>query len=155
MNDTILQDHDLQARLAKAAAACESRFQDLLRGTVGRLVVDPVAAEDALLTGALPVGDTLVVMRLNPQTDQVEFFADIGLPPDHQVQEAYRAVLEMNLCRTHHGVTFGVHPESGRLVATQAAHALVIADEDVSIGIVTRLARLSQDLREGREVPIA
>lgn len=154
MNDAIHQGRDLQARLLEAAAACEARFQDLLKGTVDRLVTDPVAAQEALRTGALPVGDTLVVMRLNPQTDQVEFFADIGLPPDHQVLEAYRVVLEMNLCRTHHGVTFGVHPESGRLVATQAAHALVIADEDVSIGIVTRLARLSQDLREAREVPV-
>lgn len=146
---------DLEAQLQEAAAASEASFRDLLALTVSRLVPDPQAAEEALRTGAFVVDDTLVVMRLNPQTDYIEFFGDIGLPADHQHEQAYRALLEMNLCRAHPGVTFGVHPESGRLVASQAMHALVIADEEVCIGVANRLARLARELREGREVPLA
>lgn len=146
---------DLQARLDEATAAVQAHYRDLLARTVARLVPDHAAAEEALRSGAMAVDGVLVAMRLSPDTDQMEFFADVGLPADHRQEAAYRAVLEMNLCRTHPGVTFGIHPQSGRLVATQAMHALAILDEEVCVGVAGRLARLSNQLRESEALPLA
>jgi hypothetical protein len=56
----------------------------------------------------------------------------------------------MNLCRTYPGVTFGLHPESGRLVATSAMHMMLFTDDDACLNTLQMLAALVRQLKSQR-----
>ncbi len=134
--------------------AITEHYRDLLEKTVNRLV-KPGDIADALESGAILIRDRLVVMRLNARDDQIEVFADIGLPEPAYLVSTYRTLLEMNLCRTYPGITLGVHPESGRLVASITIHALMVVDEEVCMAILTNLASFVDEFRESRVIPLA
>ena len=78
-------------------------------------------------------------MRLNPDNDYLEFFCDIGLPDPHHLEPNFRTALELNLCRTYPGVSFGVHPESGRLVATTALDSAQVDHDEVCLATLELL----------------
>ncbi len=126
------------------------RFNALLPRVVAQVVGEGEPARQALRTGGFLLGESTVVMRLNPDTDFLEFFCDIGLPlPEPQAREAtLRAAMEMNLCRTYPDVTFGLHPGSGRLVATTAMHMLLVADDEVCLHALHLLTAVSRQCRE-------
>jgi hypothetical protein len=135
------------------AAESRSRFQDMLPRIVER-VVGPAQAREALDHGGFLLNESTVVLRHNPDTHAVEFFCDVGLPPAHAREAAFRVALEMNLCRTHPGITFGVHPESGRMVATTAIHSMLIADDEVCVHTLQMLTRVVRELRDSRVIEV-
>ncbi|MEJ7930302.1 hypothetical protein WG922_09970 [Ramlibacter sp. AN1015] len=142
---------DLHDEVERLAGDCAERYARLLPRVAARIVgPDPAAEKEALESGGFVLDDTTVVMRLNPDTDHLEFFCDIGMPLPHTRDDAYRAALEMNLCRSHPGVTFGVHPESSRLVATTAMHMLLVADDEACLNAIGMLTRISRELRANR-----
>ncbi|MFD0668177.1 type III secretion system chaperone [Ramlibacter sp. MAHUQ-53] len=131
-----------------SAGSSEDRFNLLLPRVVAQVVGEGEPAREALRTGGFLVGESTVVMRLNPETDSLEFFCDIGLPLPWARESTLRAAMEMNLCRTHPGVTFGLHPESGRLVATTAMHMLLVADDEVCLNALALLTGVARQRRE-------
>jgi hypothetical protein len=132
------------------AQGSADRFNALLPRVVAQVVGEGEAAQEALETGGFVLNESTVVMRLNPDNDYLEFFCDIGLPDPHHLEPNFRTALELNLCRTYPGVTFGVHPESGRLVATTATHMLLVADDEVCLQALDLLTGLVGQLRANR-----
>ncbi len=122
------------------------RFEDLLQRIARQLLSDDEAVHAAIDSGGFRVGDTTLVVRFNDETHQIELFADIGLPQAHAQGQAHRLALEHNLCRTYPGVTLGVHPESGRLVATTSLHLLMVTDETPCLHAMEVLAQAVADL---------
>lgn len=146
---------DQLAEMTEAVSAASAQlFEKLLPRVVERMLGQGEQADAALASGGFVLNDCTVVMRLNPQTDTVEFFCDVGMPAPHAREAVYRTALEMNLCRTHAGVTFGIHPESGRLVATTSAHALLLADDQVCIDALHLLTEVCSQLRAERVVDV-
>ncbi len=140
----------LAAPLDDLAQGSADRFNVLLPRVVAQVVGEGEAAQEALETGGFFLNESTVVMRLNPDNDYLEFFCDIGLPDPHHLEPNFRTALELNLCRTYPGVTFGVHPESGRLVATTATHMLLVADDEVCLQALDLLTGLVGELRANR-----
>ena len=132
------------------------RFEGLMRELAARLqdraVPGEVAARD---DGAFSVDGCTVVLRRNPDNDYIEIFCDVGQPKPHDEHATYRAALELNLCRTYPGLTLGVHPQSGRIVATLAAHSLLIRDVDTCLQILDLLTVQVQRIRESRVLALA
>ena len=129
------------------ASASANLFNEMLPRIVERVVGAGQEAEEALASGGFVLNDCTVVLRLNPDTDSVEFFCDVGLPHYHGQEAVYRKAMEMNLCRTYPGIVFGIHPESGRLVATTATHALLMSDDEVCVNTLQMLTRVVAQLR--------
>jgi len=136
----------MNSALAVAAEATQ-RFNDLMPRVVRRVLGEGTQAQQALQTGGFVLDDAVIVMRLNADTSMLEFFCDIGQPQAHTHETNFRTALQMNLCRTHPGVTFGLHPESGRLVATSAMHMMLFADDEVCCNALQMLAGLVRQLR--------
>ncbi len=132
------------------ATEAAQRFQALLPRVVRRMLGDGEDARQALESGGFVLDEAVIVMRLNPDTSMLEFFCDIGQPQPHSVEANYRTALQMNLCRTYPGVTFGLHPESGRLVATSAMHMMLFADDEVCLNALQMLAGLVRRLKSER-----
>ena len=122
------------------------RFEDLLQRIARQLLSDDEAVHAAIQSGGFRVGDTILVVRFNEETHQIELFADIGLPHAYAQGQAHRLALEHNLCRTYPGVTLGVHPESSRLVATTSLHLLMVNDETTCLHAMEVLAQAVADL---------
>ncbi len=138
-------------RSAQALAAeAAKRFSTLLPRVVRRVLGEGVAAQQALQTGGFVLDDSVIVMRLNPDTSSLELFCDIGQPQPQSVEANFRTALQLNLCRTYPGVTFGLHPESGRLVATSAMHMMLFTDDEVCLNALQMLAGLVRQLKAQR-----
>ncbi len=148
LTEPLLTDAQQSAQAMAAEAA--QRFPALLPRVVRRMVGDGEDARQALESGGFVLDDAVIVMRLNPDTSMLEFFCDIGHPQAHSTEANYRTALQMNLCRTYPGVTFGLHPESGRLVATSAMHMMLFADDDVCLNALQMLAALVRQLKSQR-----
>jgi hypothetical protein len=147
------------AELAHALAGIEQepavRFAQLLPKVVRRVLGQGAEADQALADGGFVLNDSTVVMRLNEDTDHIEFFCDIGVPQRHAREDAFRVALELNLCRTYPGITLGVHPVSGRLVATTAVHSLLVADDEVCLQALDTLTQQVRRLRDSGALPLA
>jgi hypothetical protein len=126
------------------AEAFTQTLRRIVLGTMG----DGPEADQALADGGLVIQGRTVVMRLNPQTDFVELFCDIGQPAADRLEAVYRHALEANLCRRFPGVTLGLHPESGRLVATLALNGLMVDHEDLCMTALDLLARCASEIHE-------
>ncbi len=141
---------DALASADAIAVEAAERFSRLMPQVVRRMLGEGEQAQQALQTGGFVLDDAVIVMRLNPDTSMLEFFCDIGQPQAHTHEANFRTALQMNLCRTHPGVTFGLHPESGRLVATSAMHMMLFADDEVCFNALQMLAGLVRQLRADR-----
>lgn len=141
---------DALASAQDIAAEAAERFSRLMPRVVRRVLGEGEQAQQALQTGGFVLDEAVIVMRLNPDTSMLEFFCDIGQPQPHTHEANFRAALQMNLCRTHPGVTFGLHPESGRLVVTSAMHMMLFADDEVCFNALQMLAGLVRQLRADR-----
>ncbi|MFY8103891.1 MAG: type III secretion system chaperone [Ramlibacter sp.] len=141
---------DALASAEAITAEAAERFSRLMPQVVRRMLGEGEQAQQALQTGGFVLDDAVIVMRLNPDTSMLEFFCDIGQPQAHTHEANFRTALQMNLCRTHPGVTFGLHPESGRLVATSAMHMMLFADDEVCFNALQMLAGLARQLRADR-----
>jgi hypothetical protein len=139
--------------LEKAAALYQASFdtfQAMLPRLAERIVGPGQPAQDALAQGGFVMNHCTVALRLDADKGMVEFFCDVGLPRPHALQECYRRVLEMNLCRTYEGITFGVHPTSARLVATASLPVLMVASEEVALSALQTLTEVVTGLRAER-----
>lgn len=138
--------------LGEACEEISSRVTDAFTDTLRRIVASTVgegpAAQQALADGGLVINDRTVVVRLNPETDFAEFFCDIGQPHIHRLEAVYRTALEANLCRQFPGVTLGIHPDSGRLVATLALNGLMMDNEEFCMMTLDMLTRCAWQIRE-------
>ena len=148
-------DAHLEPLLAVPSESAQ-RFAELMPRVVRRALVDADAADidQAIADGGFVLNDSTVVMRHNAETDQIEFFCDVGLPESHTREQAYRAALEINLCRQYPGITLGVHPDSGRMVATIAIHSLLVADDEVCLNTLELLTRQVGQLRASRAIAL-
>ncbi len=145
---------DMQAQAHEYREQSQARYEAALRGLVRQLLGDGEQADQAIADGALVLNDCTVVMRRNASNDFIEFFCDIGLPPSHDREAAYRVALEMNLCRTYPGITLGVHPDSGRLVATISVHGLMLPDEDAYLQALEMLTLQVLEMRDSQTLPL-
>lgn len=134
-------EEDLSRQLADA-------FAQTLRKIVRRVLGDGTESEQALADGGFMMNGRMVVLRLNTETDHAELFCDVGQPESCDLEATYRAALEANLCRRFPGITLGVHPDSGRLVATLALNGLMVDDEDFCMMILENLTRAAWQIRE-------
>lgn len=101
----------------------KEKFDAMLGSVVHRHLGDGPAAEEAVASGTFVVEGNTTVLRLNPQTDCVEIYVDMGLPGASSDQaEIYGKLLEMNLNAAHYGVLFGRNEHSKRLVASLRVH---------------------------------
>lgn len=134
-DDTLLDQvaADLRASLAQA---------------LGSLLHSAEAVDQALEEGACLLEGGTLAWRLNPDTLTVELFCDLGLPREDQAQAAWRFALETNLRRPCPGVYLGLHPQSGRLVATSAPPAVLLLDPEACREALESLARQTRQLRE-------
>jgi hypothetical protein len=123
-------------------------FSETLRRVALRLIGEGADAEQAIAGGAFVLDDSTVVIRLNPETNFVEFFCDVGQPDTYALEAGYRAALEANLCRTFPGVTLGIHPESGRLVATMAFNGFLVDNEELFVQMLQSLVGCAKQIRE-------
>ena len=146
---------EMLAEGAEFSRAALERFAEILPRVIARFLGDGPAVDEALREGGFEVNEVTVVVRLNPQTDSIEFFADVGLPEPHSLESACRAALEMNLCRTYPGLVLGMHPQSGRLVATTSMHCLLVGDDDACVNTVEMLTLQVRRMRDGREFGLA
>lgn len=146
----------LSAQGGQAAAAAREDFQGLLADLAGALTGAAAGAahDNALREGRFVLNECIVILRHNPGHDAVDLFCDIGLPDPHHVEQAYRVLLEWNLRRFHPGLWFGVHPDSGRLVATLSLPMALAARQMVALATLEAVTRLVLQLREGRELPL-
>jgi len=131
-----------------ASTLIADSFAHLMRQVVRRAVGDGPAADQALSDGGFLMNERMVVMRLNTDIDHVEVFCDVGQPESYSLEATYRAALEANLCRQFPGVMLGIHPDSGRLVATLALNGLMVDDEDFCMMILENLTRAAWQIRE-------
>lgn len=145
---------DLGEMGEKFRASGAARFEAMLPRVIARVLGEGEAARQALADGGFVMNESTVVLRLNPDTDQVEFFCDLGLPEAHSLDQAYRTALQLNLCRTYPGVVFGVHPESGRMVATTAISSVLLADDQVCINVLEMLTLQVRQVRASRVIPL-
>lgn len=140
--------HD-EVNLAKEVSdMVKASFAESLRRIIARTVGHGLAAEQALEDCGFLMNERMVVVRLNPDTDFVELFCDIGQPDLYDLEGVYRAALEANLCRTFPGLTLGVHPESGRLVGTLTLDGLMFDNEEFCMTILESLTRGAWLVRE-------
>ena len=143
-------EDDLLELADTVGGASAGLFNQMLPRIVGGGVGTGQEGEEALAGGGFVLNECTVVLRLNAETDTVEFFCDVGLPLYHAQEAVYRKAMEMNLCRTYPGIVFGIHPESGRLVATTGTHALLMADDEVCLNTLQMLTRVVAQLRLSR-----
>ena len=140
--------------LAEVAAPLYARqaketFDAMLRNLIRRHVGDGTAADAAVASGSFTYQGDTAVIRLNPLTDCVEIFVDMGQPGnpvDHA--EVYGRLLEMNLNSGHYGVLFGRNERSKRLVASHTMH-IALADEEGELcdGCLQMLAEAIRSVR--------
>ncbi len=119
-----------------------------LEAALTRLLGDPEAVDRALAEGSCQTGGCTLAWRVDDRTLMLELFADIGLPEPAREHEAYRQMLEINLCRTHPGLYVGLHPESRRLVATTLQPAILLVEESFCLAALENLAAQARQLRE-------
>lgn len=141
----------LRGYLDESPQRFERLLQELAVRLQDRAAPGEAAAQD---DGAFWVDSCTVVLRRNPDNDYIEIFCDVGQPAPHDEPAAYRAALEVNLCRTYPGMTLGVHPQSGRIVATLAVHSLLVRDVDTCLQILDVLTVQVRRLRESRVLPL-
>lgn len=137
----------------EVARTSRERFDAMFPAVVARLAGEG-AVHEALASGGFALEGRTVVVRLHQENDHIEYFCDVGLPEPHALQETYRTLLEMNLCRAYPGITFGVHPDSGRVVATLAVHDVLVAGEEACIATVQMLVQVVGLLVEARTLAL-
>lgn len=133
---------------AQFRTQCAERFEAIVRAMAEHLfgAGDTLAADSLKATGAASIDGRTLVLRLNAESDMIEMFCDLGLPDPHQRENCLATVLHANLCRSQDGVTWGLHPESGRLVATLAVHVFHV-DAEMCLMLMQQLAMAVAEIR--------
>ncbi len=139
---------DLTSAGQDLADQVSTQLRTSLEAALARLLVDPEAVDRALAEGSCQTGGCTLAWRVDDRTLMLELFADIGLPEPAREHEAYRQMLEINLCRTHPGLYVGLHPESRRLVATTLQPAVLLVEESFCLAALENLAAQARQLRE-------
>lgn len=142
---------DMEEALVKSCenlmSASRQRFEEILAQVSQRITGTVEGAQEALASGCFFVDGSTVVIRYNEDLTQIEIFCDVGLPEPYAENSVYRAALEYNLCRAYPGVSFGVHPDSGRLVATTALLLSMVPDDEMCLNTVQMLTGFAQEVR--------
>lgn len=142
--------HGLDAQDRQAREAFETLYQDLLH----HLLPDARDAERAREDGGFVLHGRTVVVRHDLETDTLECFCDVGQPAAGAGDQAWRAALEMNLRRDWRGLFLGLHPASGRLVATTATPRVLVPDAPSLVPVLEMLALQVLRLRESGALPL-
>ncbi len=145
-------DEDMRAQIADFGAGCARQAAEIIEALAQHLYGESEAARLAVDSGFFEVDGAQLALRYVPEGAQVEFFCDIGCPDPHYECKAYRKLLEMNLCRTYPGITFGLHPESGRMVATLSVHAFALTELDTALMLLHRLVACVGDVLQAQDV---
>jgi hypothetical protein len=164
MNETSsnpLDGMDLNVMMEEIMAMAEGldrnaqeRYTEMLPRLVVIVTGDDQQLPEAIATGRLVIDDYTFALRFNADSGQLEFFCDVGVPASHSREEAYRKSLEFNLCRTIPGIALGVHPTSGRIVATSSLHMLMVSDASVCVQMIDTLKGVVQELRASGELAL-
>ncbi len=128
------------------------RFNEIFPRLALRLMGTEARADAALKSGGFLIDESTVVIRYDETRVEIQFFCDIGLPETYEETVIYRSALEYNLCRTYPGITLGVHPDSGRLVATTALSFLLVADDEVCFNTVEILVHCAKQVRQALRI---
>jgi len=140
--------NDLIASGEALARQLSSELESSLQAVLTRLLGDAQAVDQALAESSCEIDGSTLAWRVDEQTLMLELYCDIGLPEPAQEHEAYRRMLEINLCRSCPGLYVGLHPESRRLVATTLQPAVLLVDESFCMAAMENLAGQARVLRE-------
>jgi hypothetical protein len=148
---------DLDAEHEDEAARVREDFQSRLGQWVTALtgLSDGPAYDEAVREGCFTVNECAVALQHNRRDDLVDVFCDLGRPDAQDLERTYRTLLEWNLAREHPGLWFGVHPDTGRLVATLSIPLVVAVREPVLQTLLDAATRRIRALRDARALPVA
>ena len=134
-------------RHAPATASCAkvqaSRWHHQLRCTCKHLGIPAQDADRILADETLQVGGIGLALRLNPDVQQGEFYADCGQPEPWQEADLHRELLQEALVNDTPSVCLAVHPQS-RHVVVKSCLPLPAADEEGWLCTVTLLATITR-----------
>lgn len=139
---------ELAAASEELAGQVSTQLQTSLEAALTRLLGDAEAVGRALAECSCQIDGSTLAWRVDDRTLMLELYCDIGLPEPAREHEAYRQMLEINLCRSHPGLYVGLHPESRRLVATTLQPGFLLADETFCQAALEDLAAQARQLRE-------
>jgi hypothetical protein len=140
--------NDLITASEGLARQVSTELESSLQAALTRLLGDAHAVDQALAEGSCDVDGSTLAWRVDEQTLMLELYCDIGLPEPAQEHEAYRRMLEINLCRSCPGLYVGLHPESRRLVAATLQPAVLLVDENFCVAAMENLVGQARVLRE-------
>ena len=132
----------------------QERYTEMLPRLVVTVTGDDQQLPEAIASGRLVVDDCTFALRFNADSGQLEFFCDVGVPAYHSREETYRKALKVNLCRTNPGIAMGVHPSSGRIVATASLHMLMVSDASVCVQMIDPHKGVVRELRASGELAL-
>ena len=153
-DDGLGLDAELQSLMDEQDDHARAEFDGLHQRVLERLLGDAQSIAQAREAGGFLLNGRTVVLRWHADTDTIECFCDVGEPEPHSRDSLYRTALEINLCRTHRGLILGVHPESGRVVATLALPRLLVADEEALVSQLEMLTLRVGYLRDSRALAL-
>lgn len=124
-------------------------FVALVRQACTHLGLVAQEADQVVQTGCLRLDDVVFVLHLRAQASQLEILGDGGLPAPHQELELQRHLLAQALTEELPGLTWGLHPVSGHVVARGLLFMPAIDDEGwLLVGLLLAAAERIHDLRE-------
>lgn len=114
-----------------------------------QLGATPADTQQIAASGCLTLEDVDLVLRLNDTTQQLEIYADAGVPHPCDEPAVYRHLLEASLANGLPATSVGIHPDSGAVVCKGTVFApLLMPDDQLCSSIVLVLVSQARQLRE-------
>lgn len=142
------EERDIAAQWSALGEDSRRQFERVFEAMVEQLFGVGQAAREAIEAGSFAYEGATAVVRLDPHSYMVEFFYDAGQPHPHFESEDFRKLLQFNLCRAYPGIIFGVHPESGRMVATSSMPIFALTDAQIGLLLLEDLHGAVRDALE-------
>lgn len=138
------------AGLALSGAPTQPMDQaGLLAMICTQLGATPADTQQIAASGCFTLEDVDLVLRLNDITQQLEMYADAGVPDACDQAAVYRHLLESSLANGLPATSVGIHPDSGAVVCKGTVFApLVMPDDQLCTSIVLVLVSQARQLRE-------
>lgn len=127
----------------------QPEFDALVRQACMHLGLAAQEADQVVQTGCLRLDDVVFVLNLHAQASQFEILGDGGWPAPHQALELQRHLLAQALEEELPGLTWGLHPVSGHVVARGLLFMPAIDEEGwLLVGLLLAAAQRIHELRE-------
>lgn len=104
-------------------------MHEVLRSLCAHLGASAEEADHILDSGCLRLEGIDFALRLNAETQHLEFYADCGLARPADERELYAHLLEQALSNDLPALAFGLHPQSGHVVAKGSLFLPAIDEE--------------------------